>query len=82
MATLLVTLDVLAKQVGILGIFSNWAATVTYFANCMGSSEVSGNQGGRVLSPCTRLPGDIVAGQEKVARARNVLWRGYAAADG
>ena len=33
---LLVTLDVLAKQVGILGIFSDWSATVTYYANCMG----------------------------------------------
>jgi glycerophosphoryl diester phosphodiesterase len=29
-------LDVLAKQVGILGIFSDWAATVTFYANCMG----------------------------------------------
>jgi len=29
-------LDVLAKQVGILGIFSDWAGTVTYYANCMG----------------------------------------------
>jgi glycerophosphoryl diester phosphodiesterase len=28
-------LDVLAKQVGILGIFSDWPATVTYYANCM-----------------------------------------------
>jgi len=28
-------LDVLAKQVGIIGIFSDWAATVTYYANCM-----------------------------------------------
>ncbi|MDD2739557.1 glycerophosphodiester phosphodiesterase [Methylomonas lenta] len=28
-------LDVLAKQVGIRGIFSDWAATVTYYANCM-----------------------------------------------
>ncbi|HEY5868939.1 MAG TPA: glycerophosphodiester phosphodiesterase family protein [Candidatus Tectomicrobia bacterium] len=33
---ILVTLDVLAKQVGILGIFSDWSATVTYYANCMG----------------------------------------------
>jgi glycerophosphoryl diester phosphodiesterase len=32
----LVTLDVLAKQVGILGIFSDWSATVTFYANCMG----------------------------------------------
>jgi glycerophosphoryl diester phosphodiesterase len=29
-------LDVLAKQVGIRGIFSDWPATVTYYANCMG----------------------------------------------
>lgn len=28
-------LDVLAKDVGIMGIFSDWAATVTYYANCM-----------------------------------------------
>lgn len=29
-------LDVLAKKVGILGIFSDWPSTVTYYANCMG----------------------------------------------
>jgi glycerophosphoryl diester phosphodiesterase len=29
-------LDVLAQQVGIAGIFSDWPATVTYYANCMG----------------------------------------------
>lgn len=29
-------LDVLAKDVGILGIFSDWPASVTYYANCMG----------------------------------------------
>jgi glycerophosphoryl diester phosphodiesterase len=28
-------LDVLARDVKILGIFSDWAATVTYYANCM-----------------------------------------------
>jgi glycerophosphoryl diester phosphodiesterase len=33
---LLETLDVLAKRVGILGIFSDWPATVTFYANCMG----------------------------------------------
>ena len=33
---ILTTLDVLAKQVGILGIFSDWASTVTFYANCMG----------------------------------------------
>jgi glycerophosphoryl diester phosphodiesterase len=32
---ILTTLHVLAKDVGILGIFSDWAATVTYYANCM-----------------------------------------------
>lgn len=29
-------LDVLAKKVGIRGIFTDWSATVTYYANCMG----------------------------------------------
>ena len=29
-------LDVLAMDVGILGIFSDWPATITYYANCMG----------------------------------------------
>jgi len=29
-------LDVLARDVGVLGIFSDWPATVTYYANCMG----------------------------------------------
>ena len=29
-------LDVLAKDVGIIGIFSDWPATVTFYANCMG----------------------------------------------
>jgi glycerophosphoryl diester phosphodiesterase len=31
-----VLLDVLAKQVGVLGVFSDWPATTTYYANCMG----------------------------------------------
>lgn len=31
-----VMLDVLAKQVGIRGIFSDWPGTVTYYANCKG----------------------------------------------
>ncbi|MDH3595214.1 MAG: glycerophosphodiester phosphodiesterase family protein [Rhodospirillales bacterium] len=31
---IMVTLDVLAQDVGILGIFSDWPATVTYYANC------------------------------------------------
>ena len=29
-------LDVLAQDVGIKGIFSDWSATVTYYANCKG----------------------------------------------
>lgn len=29
-------LDVLAREVGILGIFSDWPATTTFFANCAG----------------------------------------------
>ena len=32
----LLALHVLAKEVGIMGIFSDWPATVTYYANCMG----------------------------------------------
>lgn len=33
---MLKVLDVLARDVGILGIFSDWPGTVTYYANCMG----------------------------------------------
>ncbi|MEM9493108.1 MAG: glycerophosphodiester phosphodiesterase, partial [Myxococcota bacterium] len=33
---MMVLLDVLARQVGVLGIFTDWPATVTYYANCMG----------------------------------------------
>jgi glycerophosphoryl diester phosphodiesterase len=32
----LVVLDVLAKQVGIRGMFSDWPATTTFYASCMG----------------------------------------------
>jgi hypothetical protein len=35
-ADMLKLLDVLANDVGILGIFADWPATVTYYANCMG----------------------------------------------
>jgi len=31
-----VALDVLARDVGVIGVFSDWSATVTYYANCMG----------------------------------------------
>jgi glycerophosphoryl diester phosphodiesterase len=33
---LYVMLDVLARQVGVRGVFSDWPATVTYYANCLG----------------------------------------------
>lgn len=29
-------LDVLARDVGVIGVFSDWPATVTFYANCMG----------------------------------------------
>jgi glycerophosphoryl diester phosphodiesterase len=32
---LMTVLDVLARRVGILGVFSDWAAPITYYANCM-----------------------------------------------
>ncbi|WP_339759197.1 glycerophosphodiester phosphodiesterase family protein [uncultured Sulfitobacter sp.] len=32
----LVALDVLAQDAGVEGVFSDWPATVTYYANCMG----------------------------------------------
>jgi glycerophosphoryl diester phosphodiesterase len=32
----MVVLDVLAKKVGIKGVFTDWAAPVAYYANCMG----------------------------------------------
>ncbi len=32
----LVVLDVLAQEVGVKGVFSDWPGTVTFYANCMG----------------------------------------------
>jgi len=32
----LLLLDVLARQVGVRGVFSDWPATTTYYANCFG----------------------------------------------
>jgi glycerophosphoryl diester phosphodiesterase len=32
---IMTTLDVLGRQVGILGIFSDWSGTVSYYASCM-----------------------------------------------
>lgn len=36
-------LDVLARQVGIKGIFTDWSATVTYYANCFGLTGPRGS---------------------------------------
>jgi glycerophosphoryl diester phosphodiesterase len=33
---ILTTIDVLARQVGIIGLFSDWPGTTTYYANCVG----------------------------------------------
>ncbi|HEU5293393.1 MAG TPA: glycerophosphodiester phosphodiesterase family protein [Burkholderiaceae bacterium] len=33
---LYIVLDVLAREVGVIGTFSDWPATVTYYASCMG----------------------------------------------
>jgi glycerophosphoryl diester phosphodiesterase len=33
---MMTVLDVLAKDVGVKGVFSDWPATTTYYANCMG----------------------------------------------
>ena len=29
------TIDVLAREVGIIGLFSDWPATTTFYANCL-----------------------------------------------
>ncbi len=33
---ILTTTDVLARQVGLIGLFSDWPATTSYYASCMG----------------------------------------------
>ena len=32
---MMVALDVLVRDVGVIGVFTDWPATVTYYANCM-----------------------------------------------
>jgi glycerophosphoryl diester phosphodiesterase len=32
-------IDVLAKDVGVMGIFSDWPATVSYYASCMNMTK-------------------------------------------
>lgn len=34
-ADMLVLLDVLARDVGVIGVFTDWPATVTHYANCV-----------------------------------------------
>ena len=36
-------LDVLGRQIGVIGMFADWSSTVTYYANCIG---LTGPQGG------------------------------------
>jgi glycerophosphoryl diester phosphodiesterase len=36
------TLDILARDVGVIGVFSDWPATTTYYANCMRGSRQEG----------------------------------------
>lgn len=38
-ADMYVVIDVLARDVGVIGIFSDWPATVTYYANCILDEE-------------------------------------------
>jgi glycerophosphoryl diester phosphodiesterase len=33
------TLDVLAEDIGVAGVFSDWPGTVTYYANCMNNRQ-------------------------------------------
>lgn len=33
-------IDVLAKKVGVIGIFSDWPETVSYYANCLGGTQL------------------------------------------
>ncbi len=37
-------LDVLAMEVGVLGVFTDWPATVTYYANCMKHKKSKGRK--------------------------------------
>ncbi|KAF7775217.1 glycerophosphoryl diester phosphodiesterase [Pseudoalteromonas citrea] len=37
----LVLLDVLAQQVGVIGVFSDWPATTTYYASCLEMEKVN-----------------------------------------
>ena len=42
---ILTTIHVLAQEVGVLGIFSDWPATTTFYANCMDTKKHGGKYG-------------------------------------
>lgn len=41
---ILETIDVLARDVGIIGLFSDWPATTTFYANCTGMPQANGSR--------------------------------------
>jgi glycerophosphoryl diester phosphodiesterase len=42
---ILTTIHVLAQEVLVLGIFSDWPATTTFYANCMDTKKHGGKYG-------------------------------------
>jgi hypothetical protein len=68
--TILLVLDVLARQVGILGTFSDWAATPAFYANRM---SLAGRTGGRPRG--VRRPGS----DRRAVRVRHSRQGGRAA---
>ena len=50
------TLDALARDVGIIGIFTDWPSTATFYANCMGLEPLPVKRG----SPTKPVPGYAV----------------------
>jgi len=72
-------LDVLARQVRILGVFSDWPATVTYYANCTGLKRKCSCRGEIVVkrrSGARTGPGSAVANRSNpVQRERDRVRR-------
>lgn len=50
----MVALDVLARQVKVLGVFSDWPATVTYDANWVGLASAAGGRAAARRAPAAR----------------------------
>lgn len=48
---MLTVIDVLAREVGVIGIFSDWPATTTFYANCMGLSGTEAKQAQQHAAP-------------------------------